>query len=90
MCLTSHSHNVFNITLTYNVFNITVTYYVFNITLTYNVFNITLTYNVLNITLTYNFQYQFLRMRVMNWPNIFVGQAQFSVPDFNVQFADHR
>ena len=36
-----------------------------------------------------------LRMRVINWPNIFVDQDQFSDPDFsgthqreNVQFAD--
>ena len=34
--------------------------------------------------LTDNFQYQsqFLRMRVTNWPNIFVDQGQFSDPDF--------
>jgi hypothetical protein len=37
-----------------------------------------------------------LGMRVMNWPNIFVDQGQFSEPDYisgthlreNVQFAD--
>jgi hypothetical protein len=39
---------------------------------------------------------QFLWMRVMNWPNMFVNQGRFSDPDFisgthqreNVQFAD--
>jgi hypothetical protein len=49
-----------------------------------------------DVTLTNTFQYQsqFLRMRVMNWPNIFVDQCQFRDPDFissthqreNVQF----
>jgi hypothetical protein len=40
--------------------------------------------NVIDVTLSDNFQYlnQFLRMRLTNWPSIFVDQGQFSVPDF--------
>ena len=51
-----------------------------------------------DVILTDNFQYQsqFLRMRVTNWPNIFVNQGQFSDTDLisathqreNVQYVD--
>jgi hypothetical protein len=39
---------------------------------------------VFDVTLTDNFQYQsqFFRMRVTNWPNIFVDQGLFGDPDF--------
>ena len=44
----------------------------------------------------FQYQSQFFRMRVKTWPNIFVDQGQFSVPDLisgthqreNVQFAN--
>jgi hypothetical protein len=43
------------------------------------------------------FDFRLTDIRVMNWPNIFVDQGQFSDPDFisgthqreNVQFADN-
>jgi hypothetical protein len=52
---------------------------------------------IFNIFFNFQYQSQFLRMRVTNWPNIFVDQGHFSDSDFisgthqreNVQFADN-